>query len=222
MFIKICANTNLEDARLAAQRGADAVGFVFAPSPRRVNVEEAAAITAQLPESMKKIGVFSTLDLDEIATTVQQAHLDGVQLHGGFAEPLVRWLRQHFGQQLQIIQTNSWRVGSQNASAFASELKALSAVPQIDSVLIDSRTMVADGGTGVVFDWEAARDAVRELGDKPLIVAGGLHAGNVSAAIAMLKPWGVDVASGVESAPGRKDPERLRQFIAAAREAERG
>jgi len=219
MFIKICANTNLEDAQLAVELGADAVGFVCAPSTRRVNANQVRAITAELPPDVECIGVFSSLDGEEIAQAVTEAGLTGVQLHGGYSEALVRFLREEFGERLRIVQTNHWRVGGQVDYAFAEELRHLGKQDEIDAVLVDSRTAVADGGTGVAFDWQAAKASMKALGEKPLIVAGGLNAANVETAIEIFRPWGVDVASGVEAVPGKKDPERLRAFIEAARRA---
>jgi phosphoribosylanthranilate isomerase len=221
MFIKICANTNFEDAQLAAELGADAVGFVFAQSPRRVTAEQAAEITKDLPKAIEKIGVFSAAEIETIAEIVRAAGLTGVQLHFPPMLHVIAALRSEFGEKFRIVQTNHWRAGGQTGSAFAEELRQLRSVAEIDAVLVDSRTAVADGGTGVVFDWLAAREALLELGAKPLIIAGGLNAANVGQAIAVLRPWGVDVASGVEASPGKKDPQRLREFIAAARSTER-
>jgi len=219
MFVKICANTNLEDALLAVEMGADAVGFVFAKGPRQVTADIVASITSKLPESVERIGVFSDEQLEAIPSIVRAAGLNGVQLHGCYSEFVTKALRAEFGPGLRIIQTNHWRVGGQVSTAFAAELRTLSLAEEIDAVLVDSRTAVADGGTGITFDWDAARSSLKELGDKPLIVAGGLNAGNVTQAVAILRPWGVDVASGVEASPGKKDVEKLRAFIAAARAA---
>jgi phosphoribosylanthranilate isomerase len=219
MWVKICANTNLQDAALAAELGADAVGFVFAPSPRRVTVEQVAAITGHLPDTVERIGVFHGFDVDQIDAAVRTAHLTGVQLHGGLSKHFLQALVDRLHESIRIIQTTHWRVGEQTSQGFASELAACREEPEIDAVLVDSRTTVADGGTGVTFDWDAARASLSALGDKPLIVAGGLNAANVAEAIAKLQPWGVDVASGVEASPGAKDPARLRAFINAARAA---
>jgi phosphoribosylanthranilate isomerase len=219
MWVKICANTNLADAQLAAELGADAVGFVFAPSPRRVTVEQVAAMTPHLPDSVERIGVFHEFDVDKICETARGAGLTGVQLHGGYAKEFVAALVERLGTAVRILQTNHWRIGGQGTEAFAAELALLREEPGIDGVLVDSRTAVADGGTGVAFDWEAAREALSALEEKPLIVAGGLNAGNVATAIRVLRPWGVDVASGVEASPGKKDAVKLREFILAARKA---
>ncbi len=226
MWIKICANTNLEDAKLAAELGADAVGFVFARSPRQVTPAQAAAITPYLPANVERIGVFHDHDVDfeKIAGTVQEAGLTGVQLHGGYSVGVIEKLRDLFGDTLRVIQSVHWQHWVEGRTDQTRELSRQLAFfrdPEIDAVLVDSRTAVADGGTGVAFDWLAARESLSDLGDKPLIVAGGLNDANVDEAIRILHPIGVDVATGVEDVldKRRKDPERLRAFIAHARAA---
>lgn len=219
MWIKICGNTNLEDARLAAELGADAVGFVFAPSPRQVTPAQVAAITPHLPTEVAKIGVFHSHDFDTIAATVTQAGLTGVQLHDGFSPTLITALTDAI-PGIFVIQTTHWKVNGQHAQSseeFASSLHQLRSTDGIHAVLVDSRTPTASGGTGITFDWQAARHALVQLGTVPLIVAGGLNPGNLADAISVLKPWGIDVASGVEAHPGRKDPEKLAEFIGIAR-----
>jgi phosphoribosylanthranilate isomerase len=215
LWVKICGNTNLADAQLAANAGADAVGFVFASSPRRVTPEQVAAIIPHLPATLEKIGVFVEAGLDAIAAAVDRCGLTGVQLHASALEPLAGRLRDRFGASLRIIQVLHF---GQEASEL---LQAVEADPYVDALLIDSRTATTVGGTGVAFDWQAARIQIfGERGRIKLIAAGGLTPHNVAEAITILSPWGVDVSSGVEASPGRKDPERVRQFIANAREAE--
>jgi phosphoribosylanthranilate isomerase len=221
MFVKICANTNLEDALQAVELGADAVGFVFAKSPRQVTADIVASITSEVPERVQRIGVFSEEQFEDISSIVRIAGLSGVQLHGGYSEFVTKSLRAEFGSELRIIQTNHWRVGGQVPAAFTDQLRILSMSQEVDAVLVDSRTAVADGGTGISFDWDAARSALNALGDKPLIVAGGLNPDNVEQAIRTLRPWGVDVASGVEAWPGKKDGGKLKSFIENARNAGR-
>src|SRR5271163_4319913 len=135
MWIKICANTNLDDAALAAELGADALGFVFAPSPRRVTPEQVAAITPHLPAAVEKIGVFDTLDPEEILAAVQTACLTGVQLHAGYTPQVVAAIATR-NPSLRIIQTNHWRVGTPTSGAFQQQLKELRAAPHIHAVLI--------------------------------------------------------------------------------------
>jgi phosphoribosylanthranilate isomerase len=218
MWVKICANTNLEDTKLAAELGADAVGFVFAPSKRQVTPEQVAAIIPRLPAGIEKIGVFMTRDAYEIAETVRSAGLTGVQLHGGLNLSLARRLRKDLGREITIVQTLHWIVegGACNKEPIATQLRAIEQEPTVDRVLVDSKTGSSSGGGGVSFDWARAQETLTVDGMR-VIVAGGLHPGNVAAAIATLRPWGVDVAGGVESVPGRKDPEKLRRFIENAR-----
>jgi len=214
LWIKICANTSLEDARLAVEAGADALGFIFAPSPRLVTPEQVAAITRQLPESIEKIGVFVDAAYDEILSTVRACGLTGVQLHSASGAEVPRQLRAEFGPELRIL-----RVVHFGPDA-TEQAQACAADQNLDGVLVDSRTATAVGGTGIAFDWaEARRTVFTGTAAARLIAAGGLHPDNVARAIATLHPWGVDVASGVEAAPGRKDPAKVRAFVDNARAA---
>jgi phosphoribosylanthranilate isomerase len=226
IWIKICANTSLQDALMAADAGADAVGFVFAPSPRRVTVAEVAAITPRLPAAVEKIGVFVDAALEQIVSTVQACGLTGVQLHFDAAHELPARLRERLGPQLRILRVIHF--DAENAARHAAQLAPPVAehaqYSHLDAVLVDSRTAAAAGGTGVTFDWEIARKTIFQYADAQsdevkmrLIAAGGLHPANVAEAIAVLRPWGVDVASGVEAAPGSKDPAKVREFVARAR-----
>lgn len=220
MWIKICANTNLEDARLAADLGAQAVGFVFAPSARRVTPAQVGAITRELPAHIERIGVFDTQDAGEILHAVEEGGLTGAQLHGRFNPDLVRGLRGAFPGHVTLIQTVHWNVTPGAASpgeVLRSQLRAIHGEPGIGRVLIDSQVGAATGGTGIAFDWDAAAEVFRvELGDLRLIVAGGLRPANVAEVIRRLEPWGVDVATGVEESPGKKDPRKLEAFIVKA------
>jgi phosphoribosylanthranilate isomerase len=214
LWIKICANTSLEDARLAVEAGADALGFIFAPSPRLVTPEQVAAITRQLPESIEKIGVFVDAAYDEILSTVRACGLTGVQLHSASGAEVPRQLRAEFGPELRILRVVHF------GSDAAEQAQACAADQNLDGVLVDSRTATAVGGTGIAFDWaEARRTVFTGTAGARLIAAGGLHPDNVARAIATLHPWGVDVASGVEAAPGRKDPAKVRAFVNNARAA---
>lgn len=227
MWVKICGNTNLEDALLAAELGADAVGFVFAPSLRQVTAAQVAAITAHLPERLERVGVFSSLDAEEIARTAEETGLTAVQLHGGLDGGVAERLAERLAGGIQIIQTLHWAVGpaAGDSQSLALELQAqierIAALGISDRVLIDSKVGAALGGTGVAFDWVAARRAFASARQGlRLILAGGLRPGNVAQAIAQLLPWGVDISSGVEASPGRKDPALIRQFIENARGAQ--
>jgi phosphoribosylanthranilate isomerase len=214
LWIKICANTSLEDARLAVEAGAEAVGFVFAPSPRRVTAAQVAEIAPHLPTTVEKIGVFVEADLEEIVATVQECKLTGVQLHSAAGPELTARLRERLGARFRILRVVHFGPQAEEQAA------ALAQNGNVDAVLVDSRTAQAVGGTGIAFDWALARKTLFQDGSgRKCIAAGGLNPANVAEAIAILRPWGVDVASGVESAPGRKDPERVREFVARARAA---
>jgi phosphoribosylanthranilate isomerase len=213
LWIKICGNTSLEDAMLAAEAGADALGFVFAPSPRHVPCEQVATIVPKLPVTIEKIGVFVDAAFEEIEAAVIACNLTGVQLQFA-ANPAIRsQLRRKFGSNLRILQTLHFN------PTIASQAASLASDRNIDALLVDSRTATAVGGTGIVFDWKTAASTLfgNASSAHKLVAAGGLTPDNVSEAIATLRPWGVDVVTGVESSPGRKDPARVRAFIANAR-----
>jgi phosphoribosylanthranilate isomerase len=212
LWIKICANTSLEDALAAADAGADALGFVLAPSPRQVTPSQVAAIVAALPAKIEKIGVFVNAPLDEIAATVKACGLTGVQLHCGADESLTVQLRARFGPRLRLLRVVH----------FTPDAKIPDDV-SADAFLVDSRTATAVGGTGVAYDWALAAATLFQNANarERLVAAGGLTPENVAEAIARLKPWGVDVVSGVEAAPGRKDAAKMRLFVANARSAAR-
>jgi phosphoribosylanthranilate isomerase len=212
LWVKICANTSLNDALLAAEAGADAVGFVFATSPRRVTREQVAAIVPQLPAALEKIGVFVDASFDEITSTVESSLLTGVQLHFDAAPELSAKLRARFGPALRTLRV----VHFESKGTPVPNLDD----PNADAILVDSCTASAVGGTGVAFDWAIARQTLfQNAKEQKVIAAGGLTPANVAEAIATLRPWGVDVVSGVEATPGRKDPAKVRAFIANAQEA---
>ncbi|HEY1805558.1 MAG TPA: phosphoribosylanthranilate isomerase [Terracidiphilus sp.] len=216
LWIKICANTSLVDAMVAAEAGADAVGFVFAPSPRRITAEQVAAIVPHLPAQLEKIGVFVGAGFDEIATIAEEAGLTGVQLHSNVTAQETAKLRTRFGSRLKILRVVHFEAGAvEHATAAALD-------PSVDGILVDSRTATAVGGTGKTYDWTVARTALFQNTKvrKHLIAAGGLTPENVAEAIGILCPWGVDVVSGVEAAPGRKDPAKVRAFIANVKAAQ--
>jgi len=211
LWVKICGNTSFEDAMVAAAAGADAVGFVLAASPRQVTVELVASITPKLPPSIEKIGVFVDSTLEEIETAVRLCGLTGVQVHVGGGSELAARLRERLGPELRILRVLHFGANlMERAMAAAGER-------DVDAILIDSRTATAVGGTGIRFDWNAAESVFRGAGTR-LVVAGGLTPLNVAEAVEKLRPWGVDVVSGVEAAPGRKDPEKVREFVRTAHE----
>ena len=214
LWIKICGNTSLEDARSAVEAGADAVGFVFARSPRRVTRELVAAIVPHLPATVEKIGVFVDAALDEIVATVQHSGLTGVQLHWEAEPELPARLHERLGPELRILRVIHFSAVS--AAQHAARIAEHS--PHIHATLVDSRTSAAMGGTGLAYDWEKAGQTLFQIArEHRLIAAGGLKPENVAEAIRALRPWGVDAVTGVEAAPGRKDHARVREFIRLAR-----
>ena len=211
MWVKICANTNLQDAQLAAAAGADAVGFVFAESVRRVTRAQVRAITPHLTDSVQKCGVFVDAGIEEIAGTIEECGLTGVQLHSANDPALPSKLRERFPMGLAIVRVIHYGGDLEERLCEARQDDA------IDAVLVDSRTATLVGGTGRRFDWQEGRGNFARTAHLRLIVAGGLNPSNVREAIATLRPWGVDVASGVEASPGRKDPAKVRAFVENAR-----
>ena len=218
IWIKICGNTSLEDALVAVEADADAVGFVFAPSPRRVTPAEVAAITPHLPATVEKIGVFVDAALEEIVSTVQLCGLTGVQLHFNAEPELPARLRERLGPEVRILRVIHF--SAERAGQHTAQIAEYDQDPHVDAVLVDSRTVAAIGGPGVAFAWEAARTTLfPDANARRRIAAGGLTPANVAEAIAALRPWGVDAVSGVEAAPGRKDPAKVREFIRRAKSA---
>jgi len=220
IWIKICGNTSLGDALLAVEGGADAVGFVFAPSPRQVTAAQVAAITPKLPSTIEKIGVFVDAELEEIISVVRSCGLTGVQLHFNAEPEMPSRLHESLGPEVRILRVIHF--GTQTAREHAVHVSEHARNPHVDAVLVDSRTAGAVGGTGVTFDWqEASKSIFGEAQRLKLIAAGGLSPSNVAEAIAALSPWGVDVVSGVEAEPGCKDPAKVREFVLRARTAGR-
>ncbi len=216
MWVKICANTNLEDAQLAASAGADAVGFVFGESVRRVTAEQVRGITPHLPKAVAKYGVFVDAGVEEIATTIEECGLTGVQLHALQDAALPRKLRERFPALEGRAQLGIVRVIHYGGD-LAERLHEAQQDDAIDAVLVDSRTATLLGGTGQRFDWQQARGNLTSAAGLRLVVAGGLNPDNVAEAVETLRPWGVDVATGVEASPGKKDPAKVRAFIENAR-----
>jgi phosphoribosylanthranilate isomerase len=226
MWVKICANTNLEDALRAAELGADAVGFVFAPSKRQVTAAQVRAITEQMPAEVELVGVFPAGDVEGTVAAVREAGLTAVQMHGGVNLETAERLRERLGDGIALIPVVPWTIGEDEASEreVRAQLEALAASGVHDRVLgdrvlIDAKVGAASGGLGVRFDWARARGVVKEFPGLRVIVAGGLRPENVAEAVEIFAPYGVDVASGVEATPGRKDFEKLKAFIENARRA---
>lgn len=199
MFVKVCGITTEEDALLAVALGADAVGFIFAPSSRQVAVQRAHDIARRLPPEILTIGVFRDESPERVVEIVHRAGLRGAQLHGHERPEHSAWVRARVPFVMKAF------AAGDPALAEAAEHGA-------DAVLLDAPTP----GSGRVFDWTLAEGVPAGL---RLVLAGGLHPGNVADAVQRVHPWGVDVASGVEAAPGRKDARKLRAFLVAARAA---
>ncbi len=229
-WLKICGTTNREDALAAANAGADAIGFVFAPSPRRIAPEAAAEIVSVLPRSIDKVGVFSNESSERIAEIACQVGLTAVQLHGDetpeFAGTLFRdasGRRTGRAARMRIFKAVSVVPGVELV------LRNFASAGVVDGVLLDAvavrpaamgaGTEVMRGGTGVTFDWARAAEFMPGIAQRTRVVlAGGLSPANVADAVRMLRPWGVDVCTGVEAAPGRKDHEKIWAFVSAVRD----
>jgi phosphoribosylanthranilate isomerase len=240
-WVKICGTTNLEDALLATDAGADAVGFVFyEKSPRCIKIEMARQIVEELPEHVEKIGVFvsgSGADPMEVMSRVgltgtQSYTAEAPQVDGGFFKAArVSSLpqRARFLMALPMNVVGASEAQLQNLAEVLVEWKkkldetSPAAERLIGTFVMDSGNLQMPGGTGKTFDWGKAAPFVERMvqAGVKLVVAGGLTEENISEAIEILRPWGVDVASGVESRPGKKDPEKVRAFLRAVREIDR-
>jgi phosphoribosylanthranilate isomerase len=200
--VKICGTTNTGDALAAVEAGADALGFVFFErSPRHVSLATAAEIIRALPPFVARVGVFVDAPADFVRRAVSECGLDTLQFHGGESP-------EFCGKFSPLKVYKAFRVGGSEM------LRALPAFAT-DAWLLDSHVAGQPGGTGARFNWEIAVEAAK-LG-RPIILAGGLSPDTVAEAVQKVRPWAVDVVSGVESAHGHKDPAKLRAFIAAAK-----
>jgi phosphoribosylanthranilate isomerase len=215
-WVKICGITNLEDALMAVDAGADALGFVFHDkSPRKADVETARDIVAKLPEDVEKVGVFVNERENKIGETVDRAGLTVAQMHGDDEDPHVADLLVSRRPRLKILAGISMR--HLNPEGWAMMWKP----DVVHAYLVDSGTSSKLGGTGEVFDWKASRpriEVIKRLGK--VAIAGGLTSTNVGEAVALFRPFGVDVSSGVEARPGKKDRDKVRAFIEAVRRAD--
>ncbi len=200
--VKVCGITNVGDARAAVQSGADALGLVFARSPRQVGVEEAREVAESLPEGVLKVGVFVNEEPGEVLRVAEPVGLDYVQLHGDEGPETVTWLRDRGVKVIKALRVRD-----------AGSLAALERY-EADLFLLDAYSEKARGGTGERFDWGLAKSL---KGRDNILVSGGLAPENVHEAIRLFEPYGVDASSSLESSPGIKDRERVRRFIFAAR-----
>ena len=202
--VKICGITNLPDGMAAAEAGADALGFVFYDqSPRRISVEAAAAFIPQLPPFVIKVGVFVNAPADLVVRAIRECGLNLLQFHGD--EP------PEYCLQFGLMSMKAFRIRD------AASLQALLGY-HTDAWLLDAYTPDKSGGTGETFNWDLALEA-QDWG-RPIFLAGGLTPENVAEAVRRARPYAVDVSSGVEAVPGRKDHAKVRAFIQAAKAVE--
>lgn len=198
--VKICGMTSVRDALYAVECGADAVGFVFyKKSPRAVTAKQVRAITAELPPFVQRVGVFVNESAEKIERTAASCGLDVVQLHGDESPAFCRGIAGRVVKAFRVRDADSLEILSRY---------------QVSAFLLDAYKEGEWGGTGERFNWNLVRRA-RKYG--PVILAGGLNPGNVADAIRQCRPYGVDVCSGVESRPGKKNLKKVREFIEAVR-----
>ena len=215
--IKICGITNVEDAEAAVALGADALGFVFAESPRWIEPQAAGAIVRALPPFVAAVAVVVDEPIEDLRQMLEASGCGAVQLHGkeppDYLEQLDPW---------RTIKLSRWRVIKAFRVREVGDLRRLSRYKRADAFLLDSHVPGKAGGTGIAFDWGVAREAAAfckaDAADKPIILAGGLNPDNVTAALEAARPYAVDVSTGVEAAPGRKDFKLMRDFVRAVRE----
>lgn len=204
--VKICGITELEDARLAVDLGAWAIGLIFAPSPRQVDVADAERIGRELSRKVEVTGVFVNAPLDEVAALADVAHLTMVQLHGDEGPAYAREVARRTGARvIKAIQARD-----------AAAVRRLSAF-RTDFHLLDAYAPDARGGTGRTFQWDYVRHHTRHV---PLILSGGINPDNVAEAIEATHPFAVDTASGTEASPGKKDPAKVTALFRAVEQAD--
>ncbi len=207
VVVKICGITNQADGEAAVEAGADALGFVFYDkSPRAVTIENAAQLIRALPPFVVKVGVFVNADQEMVVRAVGDCGLNLLQFHGD--EP------SDYCRQFGVMSMKAFRIRD------AGSLDSLESYPT-DAWLLDAFTPGKLGGTGETFNWNLAIEAQKRANGRPVFLAGGLTPENISAAVQQVQPYGVDVSSGVESAPGRKDHKKVKDFIQRAKEAAR-
>lgn len=198
--VKICGTTSLKDALLAIESGADAVGFIFyKESPRNISQKDVKDIVVQLPPFIETVGVFVNETSDKVNRIAEQCRLTAVQLHGDESPAFCRRVKRRVIKAVRVKDGES--------------LKGMSGY-DVSGYLLDAFNEESRGGTGMVFDWNLALRAKKQ---GPVIIAGGLNQFNVYTAIHRVKPYGVDVCSGVEKSPGIKDSEKVGEFIKAVR-----
>jgi len=205
VWIKVCGITNEEDGLAAAQLGADALGFVFAPSPRRISPEKARQIIKALPPLVQTVGVFVDEDLGEVSSVAEMCGLDILQFHGSESADYCDSFDQRVIKAIRLRNRQ--------------DLKSLAEYDGVvHALLLDTYLPDKLGGTGMTFNWQWALEAGKY---GRIILAGGLNPENVAAAISKVKPYGVDASSGLEQSPGVKDHEKMAQFIESIRQSAR-
>jgi phosphoribosylanthranilate isomerase len=202
VFVKVCGTTSEEDALLAVAMGADAVGFIFAPSARQVAPALAGDIAKRLPSEVLTVGVFRDQSPQRVVEIMEATGLRAAQLHGRETPEQAIWIRRRVRVVIKVFSAGDPAVT--DAASYGADI-----------VMLDSEKT---GSPGQVFDWRLAE---RVPAGQRLLLAGGLGPDNVADAIAQVNPWGVDAVSGLEREPGKKDPRKLRAFIAAAKGAAR-
>ncbi|HEY0283865.1 MAG TPA: phosphoribosylanthranilate isomerase [Vicinamibacterales bacterium] len=222
LFVKICGITRAQDAELAANLGASAIGFVFWPdSPRYVHARTVTAMTANVSPSVLKVGVFVDQPIADVARMIDEAGLDVAQLHGHESPDYCRQLMIRLTPDttdMKIPVVGTAVVSGSSRTIFKAVALAGNGSIDVDDFdpdvvfLVDAHDPVRFGGTGKTVSWESAREIAAT---RRTILAGGLNAANIKLAVRSVRPYGVDVSSGVESAPGVKDPNRLRTFFEA-------
>ncbi len=201
--VKICGLTNVEDALAAVEAGADWLGFVlWEKSPRYVTLETAREIARRLPPATRRVGVFVDATVEQVMFSLRICDFSALQFHGQESPSFCR--------QFSVMKIKAFRIRD------AASLQALAGY-DTDAFLLDSMVEGQPGGTGETFDWSLAAEAKKF--NKPIFLAGGLTLQNVAAAVRAVQPFGVDVSSGVEASPGKKDRQKMRDFIAAVRAA---
>ncbi|MFN8446257.1 MAG: phosphoribosylanthranilate isomerase [Caldilineaceae bacterium] len=224
-IVKICGITTLEDAQVAIEAGADLLGFVFYPkSPRYIEVERAREIVkairnpqSAIRSSSRFVGLFVNESVERIQTILTEAQLDYAQLHGDESPELLKQLGERAFRAIRPVDYEDGLAQAKqfyrSGTASPSSAQPVEACPRL---LVDAYDAKAYGGTGKKADWHAAAEIARHYPN--LLLAGGLSVENIAEAIRTVRPWGVDVSSGVEAAPGRKDPQKIQKFIQLAKE----
>ncbi len=200
--IKVCGLTDPSEAKAVAEAGADAIGLVFAKSPRQIDPDRAREIVQNLPPMVQTVGVFVNESSEKIRQIIDYCGLDLVQLHGEETPEIC--------EQLAPRVIKAWRIRTK------ADIQALLPYQEVvKAFLLDAWSQSAHGGTGETFDWSIAIEAKKVL-SRPIILAGGLKPENVAQAVKQVRPWGVDVSSGVENAPGEKNIDLVADFIRRA------